>query len=84
MHVAVGERQRAQPFGMMGGEDLRDRAAAVVRHEVDLLDAERVEELDDHPRLRRERDILRRRDLGVAEPHQVERDAAPATPQFAR
>jgi hypothetical protein len=29
VHVAIGENERAQPLRMIGGEDLRDGAAAV-------------------------------------------------------
>jgi hypothetical protein len=66
----------------MGGENLRDGAAAVVRHKVHLVDAERIEKLGHHPRLGRERNVVRRPDFGVAEPHQVKRDATPASPQL--
>ena len=48
MRVAVGQREAAHAPGMGRCEDLRDAAAAVVADEVDLVDAERVEELGEH------------------------------------
>src|SRR5215470_1739181 len=63
---------------MGGGEDLRDGAAAVVGDEVGLFDTQRVHDLGDHPRLGRKRDILRRSDFGIAEPHEVDGNAAPS------
>ena len=61
---------------MPGGEELRDPAAAVVADQVDRTQVERVAELGQHAGLRGERDVLVGRDLGVAEAHQVERNAA--------
>ncbi len=77
MDVAIGQHQRSQPFRVMRGEDLRNGAAAVIGDQIDLVDAERVQHLGDHLRLRGEGNILRRRNLGVAEPHQVDGDTAP-------
>ena len=77
MDVAIGQDQRRQPVRMAGRKNLRDGAAAVIGDQIDLVDAKRVQHLGDHLRLRRERDILRGADLGVAEPHQVDGDAAP-------
>ena len=62
---------------MMRGKDLRDRPTRIIGNQIDRVDPERVQHLGDHLRLRRERDILRWRDLGEAEAHQVDRDAAP-------
>ena len=76
MDVAIGQHQRAQPLRMMRGKDLRDGAARVVADQIDLVDAEMVEHFGQHLRLRGERDVLLWCDLGVAQPHQVDRDAA--------
>ena len=84
MDVAIGQHQRSESVWVVGGEDLRDRAAAVVGDEIDPIDAERVEDLGDHLRLRRERDVLRRSDFGVTEPHQVDGDATPPMPDTRR
>ena len=81
MHIAVRQREAAQPPRIVGGEDLRDGAAAVVGHQVDAVEAQGGDEFSDHPRLRGERDVLVRRDLAVAQPHEVEGDAAPAVAQ---
>ena len=77
MDVAIRQDQRCQPVGIMRGENLRDRAAAIVGDEIGLLDSERVHELGEHPRLSDKRNILRPPDFAVAQPHQVKRDAAP-------
>ncbi len=82
MDVAIGQDQRPQPVRIMRGENLRDGAAAVVADQIDLVDAQRIDDLGDHARLRRERDILRRSDVGVAEPHQVDGDTAPPMPDL--
>ncbi len=77
MDVAVGQHQRCQPGRVVGGKNLRDGAAGIVGDQIDLFDAETVQHLGDHVRLRRERDILRGSDFGVAETHQIDGDAAP-------
>ena len=51
--------------------------------QVHLVQAERIEELGDHFRLRGEGDVLPGADLAVAQTHQVERDAAPRPAQLA-
>src|SRR5262249_59733672 len=56
----------------MGGEDLRDGTAAVVANHVDLFDVQSVQNLGDHMRLGRERDILGWPDLGIPQTHQVD------------
>jgi hypothetical protein len=48
VHVAVGQRQGADPLRMARRENLRDGAAAVVGDEVDLIEAERVAERLQH------------------------------------
>src|SRR3989442_1571748 len=76
VRIAVGERQGPQPLGVPGGEELRDPAAAVVADQVDGAQLERVAELGQHAGLRGERDVPVGADLGVAEAHQIERNAA--------
>src|SRR5215831_12670014 len=56
----------------MGGEDLRDGTAAIVANHVDLFDLQLVQNLGDHMRLGRERDILGWPDLGIPQTHQVD------------
>jgi len=72
--VAVGERERAQPLRMAGGEDLANGAASVVAHQVDLVQAERGTQLLDHLGHRGHRLVIARRRAAVA--GQVDRHAA--------
>ena len=77
MRVAVGQRQSPHPLRVRGGEDLRDPAAAVVAHEIHLIDLQGVDELRHHLGIRGDRHILLGLDLGLAVREQIERDAAP-------
>ena len=52
MHVAVGERERPEPVRRHDRGQLADGPAGVVADQVGLVDAERIEEIDDHPGLR--------------------------------
>src|SRR5215831_2936342 len=54
MNVAVGQDEGSQTRRVMGSEDLRDGAAAVVADQVDLLNPQRVKDLANHARLRGE------------------------------
>ena len=44
VRFAVRERERPEPVGVTGREDLRHRAARVVGNEVDFVESERVAE----------------------------------------
>ena len=76
--------KRAQPFGVTGGEDLRDRAAGVVGDEVDGAEVERGAELLDHVREAAEREVLVGARRAAAVHRQVEREAAAVGPRPAR
>ena len=76
MNVTVGQRETAQSMRIVGSENLRDRPAAVVTYEIDLINAEGIDKLQQHLRLSRKRDILCRADFGVAKSHQIQCDAA--------
>ena len=77
LDVAVGQQQRTHAGGMARREQLRDRAAAVAGDEVDVGDAEFVQQRGDHRGLVAGTERLLRRHFRIAEPHQVGRDAAP-------
>ncbi len=68
-------------MGRVGRQDLSHRAAAVIANQIDRLDAERIKELQQHLSLCIEIQLLVRSDLGIAEPHQVRRNAAPQIAQ---
>ena len=55
--VAVGQQQPPDPFGMVSGRDLRDRAAGVVADERDVLEVESLDEVGDDPGHARGREV---------------------------
>src|SRR5262249_24095532 len=65
---------------IVGGENLRNGATAVVADQINLLNSERVHDFGEHARLRGKRNILRRPDLGKAQSHEVDGNAAPPMP----
>jgi len=75
--VAIGQSQAADLLGIRGREDLTDPSAAVVSDQVHLIDVQGVEKLFEHLRVRRDRNVLFRRDFGVAMGQQINGDAPP-------
>ena len=75
--VAIREQQRPHALRVMGHEQLGDRAAAVVRDEIDAVDGQLVEQRRQHGRLLRRRQVLVLGDFRVPEAHEVRRDASP-------
>ena len=76
MRLAVGQRQGVQPLGLAGREYLRDRAAGVVRDQVDLGEVERVAAVGDEAGQSRQREVLAGGGGRVPVQRQVERHAA--------
>ena len=75
--IAVGERQAVDAPGMAGGENLGDRAAAVIGDDVDLVQAHRIAERNEHVGLRIEVQILVGAGSRLAMSKDIDRDATP-------
>jgi len=82
LSVAVGERHAAHTFRIQRCENLRNTPAAIVTHEIHLVDVQGIEKFFEHLRISRHGYILIRRDFSVAMCKQIHSYAAPDVRQI--
>jgi hypothetical protein len=76
MDLTVGQSQRPHPRRIASREDLADSCSGVIADQVDLIDLQRIEHRHQRGGLRGEGGILPGADAGVAEAHQIRRQAS--------
>ena len=82
MCIAVGQHQTTNSFRVQGCKYLTDAATAVVAHQVDLIDVQRIQKLRQHMGIGGDRHVLGGRYLGLAVRQQIDGNAAPDIAQF--